>query len=121
MLDCGENRDSCLYKGKDSEFGVQIIEVSVGEINVSKIKASRKYNGNMTDWTESNSICNHTDDREAGARFVNQATIIQKPVDANFSEKCRFLSAGFYCIRYWMFNFISLQPNYILCCSSNKQ
>ena len=38
MLDCGQNRDSCLYKGKDSEFGVQIIEVSVGEINASFMK-----------------------------------------------------------------------------------
>ena len=40
VLDCGQNRDSCLYQGKDSEFGVQIIEVSVGEINASFMKVA---------------------------------------------------------------------------------
>ena len=35
VLDCGQNRASCRYQGKDSEFGVQIIEVSFGEINAS--------------------------------------------------------------------------------------
>ena len=40
VLDGGQNRDSCLYQGKDSELGVQIIEVSVGEINASFMKVA---------------------------------------------------------------------------------
>ena len=46
VLDCGEHRASCLYQGKDSEFGIQIIQVSVGEINASFMKVASNEHSN---------------------------------------------------------------------------